>query len=323
MTPHHRSGQHARVPPTRREIWVRLLLYPSHTLPTAAAPVLVAIGLAVRDGVLAPLPALLAFAGSWLIHVGGVFADNLALLRRDPTLPEHPELLAGARSGALDLGVLSRATAACFLLGALPGLYLVWIGGPVALLIGVLGVVASYGYAGGRLRYARLGLADPIFFRMFGIVAEVGTYYIQVASRTEGVWQSLAVPGGLPPEAFLVGWPVGALVTNVLLIDDIRDREFDARKGWRTTAVRFGIPGSRRLYLAFSALAALWPFVLWLGLGFGVAALLSLLALPLAVPIARAVMTKDSGAELLAMTPRASLLALVYAALSAVGLALG
>lgn len=323
MTQRHHSGQSAGVSPSRRQIWVRLLLYPSHTLPTAAAPVLVALGLAVRDGVLAPLPALLAFLGSWLIHVGGVFADNLALVRRHPTLPEHPELLAGARSGALDLGLLARATAACFVLGALPGLYLLWIGGPVALLIGVLGMLASYGYAGGRPRYARLGLADPVFFLMFGIVAEVGTYYVQVASRTENVWQRLAVPDGLPLEIFLIGWPVGALVTNVLLIDDIRDREFDDRKGWRTTAVRFGLRGSRRLYLALSALAALWPFVLWLGLGFGVSVLLPLVVLPMAVPIARAVMTKDSTAELFPMTPRASLLALAYSALSALGIALG
>ena len=59
-----------------RELWVRLLLYPTHTLPTAAAPVLVGVGLAARDGVFAVLPALAAFAGSWMIHVGGVFLDN-------------------------------------------------------------------------------------------------------------------------------------------------------------------------------------------------------------------------------------------------------
>ena len=62
--------------PELRDIWVRLLLYPGHTLPTAAAPVLVAAGLAARDGLLAPLPLAIAFLGSWLIHVGGVFFPN-------------------------------------------------------------------------------------------------------------------------------------------------------------------------------------------------------------------------------------------------------
>lgn len=308
---------------SQREIWVKLLLYPGHTLPTAIAPVLVAVGLAIRDGVFAPLPAVLALLGSWLIHVGGVFADNLSLLRRHPDVREHPELLDAVESGALDLRRLSAATAACFVLGMAPGPYLAWIGGPLVVVIGCVGVLASFAYAGGRLRYARLGLADPLFFLMFGVVAEVGTYYIQVAARTRDVWSRLVVAEGLPLEAFVVGLPVGALVTNVLVIDDIRDRHFDAQKGWRTTAVRFGLTGSRIEYCALSGLAALAPLVFWLGLGLGPTVLLPLLALPLALPIARAVCTKDTTAELLPMTPRASRLALVYALLLALGLALG
>jgi len=76
----------------RREIWVDLLLYPGHTLPTAAAPVVVAAGLAVHDHVFAPVPLTLAFLGSWFIHIGGVLTDNYELLRGHPHVPEHPEL---------------------------------------------------------------------------------------------------------------------------------------------------------------------------------------------------------------------------------------
>lgn len=310
-------------PLSRREIWVRLLLYPGHTLPTAAAPVLVAVGLALRDGVFAFAPALLAFLGSWSIHVGGVLADNLALLRRHPEVREHPELLDAVASGTLDLGLLRRAAIACFVLGAAPGLWLAWIGGPLVIVIGMVGVAASFAYAGGALRYARLGLADPLFFLMFGVVAPVGTYYIQVASGAEDVWSRPALTEGLPWTAFLVGLPVGALVTNVLVIDDVRDRFFDAAKGWRTTAVRFGVAGSRREYLALSALAYLAPLGLAWGLGLGAPVLLPLATLPLAAPIARAVLTEDTTAALLPMTPRASFLAMAYAACLAVGLALG
>jgi 1,4-dihydroxy-2-naphthoate octaprenyltransferase len=86
--------------------------------------------------------------------------------------------------------------------------------------------------------------------------------------------------------------------------------------------VRFGLAGSRAEYLALSAFAFLAPLALWLGIGFGPTVLLPVLALPLAVPIARAVRTKDTTAELLPMTPRASRLALAYAVLLALGLAL-
>jgi hypothetical protein len=54
---------------TRRHIWVDLLLYPAHTIPIAAAPVMVGVALTARDGVSAPMAAVLAFLGSWLIHL--------------------------------------------------------------------------------------------------------------------------------------------------------------------------------------------------------------------------------------------------------------
>lgn len=307
---------------SRRQIWVRLLLYPGHTLPTAAAPVLVGVGLGIHAGVFAWWPVLLGFFGSWCIHVGGVFADNHELLRRYPDVDEHPELRRAVASGTLRLRHLKLATIACFLLGAAAGPYFAYLGGPLVLLIGAVGITASLAYASGGLRYVRFGLAEPVFFVLFGVVAEVGTYYIQAAPAAGHVWTRWVVAQALPLEAFLAGLPVGALVTNVLVIDDIRDRAFDRVKGWRTTAVRAGLKGGRREYLALTAFAYLAPFAGWLWLGFSPWVLLPLASLPLAVPIARAVMTRDSTADLLAMTPRASLLSLAYAALLAAGLAL-
>jgi 1,4-dihydroxy-2-naphthoate octaprenyltransferase len=135
-----------------------------------------------------------------------------------------------------------------------------------------------------------------------------GAYYIQARE--------------LPASAFLVGLPVGALVTNVLVIDDIRDRGFDALKGWRTPAVRFGIGWSRSEYLGLSLLAYLAPFGFWLGLGYSAWVLLPLLTLPWASQIARVVYRSERREALVPMTPRASLLALGYALLLGLGLAL-
>lgn len=293
---------------SRRDLWIGFLLYPGHTLPTAAAPVAVAAGLAAHDRVFAPLPLLIAFLGSWLIHLGGVFADQYELVRRHPQLPEHPELLEALGDGTLDLARLRNAIVLCFALAALTAPYLVYLGGAAALLIGVVGAASSLSYAAGPWRYAPLGLADPIFFAMFGIVAVAGAYYIQAQ----------AFPAG----AFILGLPVGALVTNVLVIDDIRDRSFDAAKGWRTGAVRFGIGWSRAEHLVLSVLAYLAPVGFWLGLGYSGWVLLPLLTLPWATRIAHAVWTSEQREELVPMTPRASLLALGYALLLGGGLAL-
>jgi 1,4-dihydroxy-2-naphthoate octaprenyltransferase len=299
-----------------RDIWVKLLLYPSHTLPTAAAPVLVGIGLSVHDGIFAPVPVLVAFLASWFIHVGGVFTDNYELLRRHPDVSEHPELLQALRTGILTFAGLRAAILACFALAALTVPYLMSIGGMPALVIGIVGAASSYFYAGSPLPYVKRGLADPIFFAMFGIVAVLGTYYIQCAA----VHGFGAQP--LPWDVFLVGLPVGALVVNVMVIDDIRDRHFDAVKGWHTSAVRFGLGGSRAEYVGLSVFAYVLPLVFWLGLGFSAWILLPLLTLPLAWRVARAVCTLDTTRDLLAVTPRAAYLALVYSALLGAGIAL-
>src|SRR6476620_3232194 len=93
----------------RRRIWIDLLLYPTHTLPTAAAPVLVAIGLAIHDRVFAAGPVVAAFLGSWFIHVGGVFTDNLVLSTRHARVREHPGLLDALSTGALTVQGLRLA----------------------------------------------------------------------------------------------------------------------------------------------------------------------------------------------------------------------
>ena len=304
-----------------RRVWIDLLLYPAHTLPTAAAPILVAAGLAARDGIFQATPALAAFLGSWLIHVAGVFTDNHELLRRYPSLVEHPDLSRALADGTLRLDHLKLAIAACLLLTLPVAIFLVRFGGAPAIVLGVVGLAASIGYAGGPVPYTRIGIAEPVFLVMFGVVAVAGTYYAQLAWLHEASGMAASLRE-VPLSAFLVGLPAGALVTNVLLIDDMRDREFDAAKGWRTIAVRFGMRGSRFAYAAMLALAYAAPIALW-ATGFGAWALLPLLTTPWAWRIAAVIRTRDDATALAPMTARASLLACAYAALSGVGFAMG
>lgn len=310
-------------PPTasRRDLWVRLLLYPGHTLPTALAPVAVAAGLALHDGVFAPLPLLLAFAGSWLIHVAGVFTDNHALLRDHPGVEEHPELSDAIRSGALHLPLLRAVIGVVFAAGAALGALLVFRGGWPVVVLGAVGVASAWGYAGRPLAYAARGWADAVFFAMFGVVAPLGAYYIQ-AAWTAGSGSGLAAAVAPPFEAWLAGLSVGAWVTSVLVIDDIRDRHFDARKGWRTPAVRFGLGWSRREFVGLAAFAQVWPFVLWLGFGFTPWVLLPLVTLSEVLVVVRAVLRHDTTAELFAYTPRTSRLAMLHGLLLGVGLSI-
>jgi len=297
-----------------RSIWIDLLLYPTYTLPTAAAPVLVGVGLAIHDHVFAPLPAFLGFLASWLIHVGGVFADNYVLLPRHPDVPEHPELLAALRNGTLKLGVLRLAAASCIGAALLTGPYLLDVAGPNVIALGCVGIAASLGYSlGGPLSLTRLGIADVVFFLMFGVVAVAGTYYVQVMPTTGH--------GAVPWSAFVLGLPVGALVTNVLLIDDLRDRAFDRLKAWRTGPVCLGAAWTRREFVVLTALAYAMPIGFWLWLSVSPFVLLTWLTLPPAFSIARTVWRSDRFDDLHPLTPQLSLVSMLYTLLLAIGIA--
>jgi 1,4-dihydroxy-2-naphthoate polyprenyltransferase len=303
---------------SRREIWTRKLLYPGHTFPTAAGPVIVAIGLAYRDGVYAPVPALIAFLAGWLIQFAGVVTDNYENLMQQPEDREHPELVSAVKSGVLTLSGLKATIVACYGLALLAGAYLVFVGGAPVVAIGLASVVASWAYSAGPWPVGRQGWADPLFFVFFGVVSVMGTYYVQAAA----VLGTSSWTAGFPTSAFAMSLPIGALITNILIIDDIRDRDFDVVKGKNTIAVRFGRTWSRIEFIALTGFAYVVPFWFWLGLGLSAWTLLPLLTLPFAALVARTVCTLDQFADLMPMTPRAAQLMLGYSVLLAVGLAI-
>jgi 1,4-dihydroxy-2-naphthoate octaprenyltransferase len=300
-----------------REVWTRKLLYPGHTFPTAFAPVIVAVALACHNGVFAAAPALLAFLAGWLIQFGGVVTDNYTNLVRSPKDREHPELVQALDSGLLSLAALRKTIIASYALAIVIGLALLAIAGWPVIVIGLASILASWAYSAGPWPFGRHGFADPIFFLFFGTMSVIGTYYVQAAAVLGPEhWRE-----ALPFSAIAVSLPIGALITNILIIDDIRDREFDVVKGKNTIAVRFGRGWSRAEFLCLLVFAYLMPFWFWLGFGFGPGVLLPLLTVPIAYWVTRAVWTRNRYDELMPMTPRMAMLTVAYALCLAAGVA--
>lgn len=214
--------------------------------------------------------------------------------------------------GWLRLPVLRTLSLLWFAAALVPGVYLYGVVGVPAIWLGLIGIAAAAWYACGRPSMAQLGLAEIVFFVMFGVIAVAATYYVQAVARH--AVETLRI------RAFVVGLPSAALVTNVLLIDDIRDVEFDRSKGWRTTAVRFGVVGSRREHLALTVVA--YVGVVVLAIGYGAWLLLPLLTLPLGLAAERTVWTAPHREVLIPWTPRSAFLAMAHATLVALGLAL-
>jgi 1,4-dihydroxy-2-naphthoate octaprenyltransferase len=145
---------------------------------------------------------------------------------------------------------------------------------------------------------------------------------VQAAARLAPPW-TLDLPAGtVTGTALAAGLAVGALTTDILLVDNIRDLDYDRSKGERTLAVIIGAGWTRIEYAALLALAYLVPFWFWLRAGFAPVVLLPLLSLPYGLLVARRVWRARTPEELMPTSAQAGQVLLAYSLLLALGAAL-
>lgn len=300
-------------PDSRRDVWIKKLLYPAHTVPTAAAPVLVGAGLGIHNGVFSPVPVLAVFVFGWLVQLGGVLADNYFNLRRYHNDAEHPALVHALETGIITLEEIRRVTTFVFVIAGVVGIYLIIEGGVPVIVVGATSIVVSLLYS---VEVTDVPLHDLYFFLFFGPISVGGTYYMQaVAGQPFPTWLPV---GSLPGIAVAAGVPIGAITTAILVVDNIRDLEFDRDKDDPTLAVVIGERWSRIEYVALLALAYLFPLAGWVWTG-DVLLLLPLISIPYAAVVARRLSSATTYLELLPMSPATGRILLLYSALLAVG----
>ncbi len=297
--------------PTPWRIWW-LAIRPA-TLPAAVAPVLVGLGAAL--GVGAPFrtdTAVACLGVALLLQVAANLANDLSDFHRGADTPDRTGPLRVAAAGLVTPRQLQVAITVVLALAGVVGLYLVSVGGVVLLGLGALAMVATLAYTGGPWPYGYRGLGEVFVFAFFGLVAVVGTAYLQTFRLETLFW--------------LAALPIGSLITGILVVNNLRDIPTDRAAAKRTLAVTFGEGFAKAEYLVLLGLAAAIPVVL-LGTGqSGPAVLLPLLSGALALEPARLVATFVDGADRRALNPvlkATARLSLVYGALFAVGLALG
>ncbi|WP_418284628.1 1,4-dihydroxy-2-naphthoate polyprenyltransferase [Halorubrum sp. DTA46] len=304
---------------SRRRAW--MIAARPQTLPAAAAPVIVGVGLAIEAGAFAPLPALAAFVGAALIQIGTNFANDYYDAIQGADTDDREGFTRVVASGLIEPGEVKRAMWLTFAAAILVGTYLVSVGGVPILVIGLASVAAGIAYTGGPYPLGYHGLGDLFVFVFFGVVAVTGTYYVQAAALVGGAFPLWIPSGTVTLAAVVASLPIAALSTNILVVNNVRDREEDAQTGKRTLAVRFGYRFARVEYLALLALAYLTPF--WfLARGYGLATLLPLVTLPLAAAVARTVLTETAGDALNPALESTGKLLAAYAVAFAVGLAI-
>ncbi len=196
------------------------------TLPAAVAPVIVGSALALAADSFSLFISLACMLLAGLLQIGSNFANDLFDYKKGTDTPERVGPKRAVASGLISVKQMAVGTFLVLLGAVIIGLYLTLIGGPWLLVIGVFCVIAAVMYTAGPFALAYNGLGDIAVFIFFGLVAVMGTYYLQAQEIT--LVSLIAAVG------------VGVLSTNILVVNNTRDRHTDEKTGKKTLAVRFG-----------------------------------------------------------------------------------
>ncbi|HEY4994126.1 MAG TPA: 1,4-dihydroxy-2-naphthoate polyprenyltransferase [Nakamurella sp.] len=274
------------------------------TLPAAVAPVLVGTGAGITLGGFSWLRGGLALLVSLALQVGVNYSNDYSDgIRGTDAERVGPTRLVG--SGLAGPTTVKSAAFGCFGVAGLAGLALAALTSWWLIPVGIAAVAAAWFYTGGPRPYGYAGFGEIFVFVFFGLVAVLGTTYVQA--------------GRISLTAIVAAIGIGLLACALLMANNLRDSRTDATVGKRTLAVLLGEPLSRRVFAlmvggAFLAVVVMAPRHPW--------CLLALLAVPLAVLPVRRVLGGARGNALIGVLGATGRLEFGYAVLLALGLAL-
>ncbi len=274
------------------------------TLPLAVAPVAVGSGAAASIQLFDPLLAGLALAVALFLQIGVNYANDYSDgIRGTDAKRVGPLRLTGSKS--VKPKAVKNAAFIFFVLAGLSGLSIVLLTGIWWLLgVGALAIIAAWFYTGGKNPYGYAALGEVSVFVFFGLVATVGTEFVQTRD-----FSSNGIFGGIA---------MGAISSAVLMVNNIRDIDLDRHVGKKTLAVRVGKNWAKAIYLIllWVPIAILIPFpFLYPATFFAYASLL------LIAPATLILLTAKTPKELILVLKLTSFAGLVYGALLGYGLA--
>ncbi len=184
--------------------------------------------------------AALAFVVSLALQVGVNYANDYSdgIKGTDDNRVGPTRLVA---SGLASAKSVKQAAFISFAIAAVFGLALATLTSLWLIAVGAAAIFAAWTYTGSKRPYGYLGLGEISVFLFFGLVATMGSYYVQTQKIT---WQS-----------FIVAIPMGSLACAILAINNLRDRAQDELVGKRTLAVRLGDSGARKLFIGLLFIA--------------------------------------------------------------------
>jgi 1,4-dihydroxy-2-naphthoate octaprenyltransferase len=267
--------------PAKLQSWI--LASRPKTLLASVVPVVTGTALAISENKFVLLYSIIALLCSILIQIGTNYVNDLYdfLKGADNEKRKGPERVLA--SGWITVTEMKIASVLVFLTSFILGLYLVYVSGTVVLIIGVLSIIAGIAYTAGPFPLAYNGLGDIFVFLFFGLVGTMGTYYVQAHNFSV--------------QSFIASLPVGALITNILVVNNYRDIEEDRSANKYTLAVILGKGFTKIEYISFILISFLVPIILFFGFNFHYWIFLPYLSTPIAVNLIRMLFQSD-GKEL-------------------------
>ena len=253
------------------------------TLLAAVVPVMVGSALAISMNKFFVLYSIVALLCSILIQIGTNFTNDLYdyLKGSDTTKRKGPRRVLA--SELISVSEMRTAIILVFGLTFLLGLYLVYSVGSLILWVGIFSIFAGIIYTAGPYPLAYNGLGDIFVFIFFGIVGTMGTFYLHT--------QEISIL------ALIVSIPVGALITNILIVNNYRDIQEDRNANKKTLAVLLGKEFSRWQFIFLIIISYLASFVLYFNFAFNLWIFLPFATIPIAVVLVKMIYTLN-GEEL-------------------------
>ena len=269
------------------------------TLPAAVAPVLVGTSFALKiNWINAGLALIVSLSLQIAVNFSNDYSDGIRGTDANRVGPTRLVATGLATAKAVRTAAFLSFAIAC-LAGTLLSLNTtLWL-----ILVGVISVLAAWGYTGGKRPYGYIGFGEFSVFVFFGLVATIGSYYVQTQQIN---WQIV-----------LLSIPVGSLSCAILVINNLRDRPLDEMAGKQTLAVKLGDQKTRFFY-GFLLLITQLSVLLAIGINKKIA--LALICLPLVYKVLMQVLRGAKGEELIAVLGKTAKIQLLTAAIISITL---
>ena len=269
------------------------------TLPAAVAPVLVGTSFALKiNWINAGLALIVSLSLQIAVNFSNDYSDGIRGTDANRVGPTRLVATGLASAKAVRTAAFLSFAIAC-LAGTLLSLNTtLWL-----ILVGMISVLAAWGYTGGKRPYGYLGFGEFSVFIFFGLVATIGSYYVQTQQIN---WQIV-----------LLSIPVGSLSCAILVINNLRDRPLDEIAGKQTLAVKLGDQKTRFFY-GFLLLITQLSVLLAIGINKKIA--LALICLPLVYKVLMQVLRGAKGEELIAVLGKTAKIQLLTATIISITL---